>query len=126
MLIYTWNTLINVGSWLKIKSRVRKVRVFYIYFCFQYAGSVDEHFAKSLGDSKWKAIKSKNDSVDDHFAKALGETTWRLIKAETEIAENSAAGATSSSSATAATSAHTGTSLSAPVASWNQSTSDLT
>ncbi|XP_025108125.1 transcription cofactor vestigial-like protein 4 isoform X2 [Pomacea canaliculata] len=80
-------------------------------------GSVDEHFAKSLGDSKWKAIKSKNDSVDDHFAKALGETTWRLIKAESEIAENSAAGATSSSSATAATSAHTGTSLSAPVAS---------
>ncbi|XP_064605026.1 transcription cofactor vestigial-like protein 4 isoform X2 [Liolophura sinensis] len=55
-------------------------------------GSVDDHFAKSLGDSTWSQIKAKNDpvpfdmfsgSVDDHFAKALGDT-WLRIKAEKE------------------------------------------
>lgn len=54
-------------------------------------GSVDDHFAKSLGNSTWTALKSKKDpvnelftgSVDDHFAKALGDT-WLRIKAEKE------------------------------------------
>ncbi|XP_067683360.1 transcription cofactor vestigial-like protein 4 isoform X1 [Haliotis asinina] len=54
-------------------------------------GSVDDHFAKSLGDTTWTAIKAKSDpvkdmfagSVDDHFAKALGDT-WLRIKAEKE------------------------------------------
>lgn len=49
--------------------------------------SVDDHFAKSLGNSTWSAIKAKRDesteSVDDHFAKALGDT-WHRIKAEKE------------------------------------------
>ncbi|XP_069141593.1 uncharacterized protein [Argopecten irradians] len=55
-------------------------------------GSVDDHFAKSLGNSTWSAIKAKNDpkqemlpgTVDDHFAKALGGETWQRIKAEKE------------------------------------------
>ena len=54
-------------------------------------GSVDDHFAKSLGNSTWTALKAKKDpvnelftgSVDDHFAKALGDT-WLRIKAEKE------------------------------------------
>lgn len=58
-------------------------------------GSVDDHFAKSLGNSTWSAIKAKNDpihdlfpgSVDDHFAKALGDT-WLRIKAEKESGIN--------------------------------------
>lgn len=49
-------------------------------------GSVDDHFARALGDSTWSALKPKNDqseaaapnSVDDHFAKALGDTWLRL------------------------------------------------
>lgn len=49
--------------------------------------SVDDHFAKSLGNSTWSAIKAKRDestdSVDDHFTKALGDT-WHRIKAEKE------------------------------------------
>ncbi|KAK6175594.1 hypothetical protein SNE40_014022 [Patella caerulea] len=57
------------------------------------AGSVDDHFAKSLGDTTWTAIKAKNDlvaldmftgTVDDHFAKALGGETWLKIKAKKE------------------------------------------
>ena len=56
-----------------------------------FAGSVDDHFAKSLGNSTWTALKAKKDpvnelftgSVDDHFAKALGDT-WLRIKAEKE------------------------------------------
>ncbi|ESO91301.1 hypothetical protein LOTGIDRAFT_228776 [Lottia gigantea] len=56
-------------------------------------GTVDDHFAKSLGDTTWTAIKAKNDlvaldlfsgTVDDHFAKALGGDTWLRIKAEKE------------------------------------------
>ncbi|CAG2205076.1 uncharacterized protein LOC143045237 isoform X1 [Mytilus galloprovincialis] len=55
-------------------------------------GSVDDHFAKSLGNSTWTALKAKKDpvnelftgSVDDHFAKALGGDTWLRIKAEKE------------------------------------------
>lgn len=53
-------------------------------------GSVDDHFARALGDSTWSALKAKNEqeapmpgSVDDHFAKALGDT-WLRIKAERE------------------------------------------
>ena len=53
------------------------------------AGSVDDHFAKSLG-AKWKQMNSEPeasdvfpDSVDDHFAKALGPA-WLRIKAEKE------------------------------------------
>ncbi|XP_029633410.1 putative uncharacterized protein DDB_G0277255 isoform X1 [Octopus sinensis] len=49
--------------------------------------SVDDHFARSLGNSTWTNLKSKTDvlieSVDDHFAKALGDT-WHRIKAEQE------------------------------------------
>lgn len=89
--------------------------------------SVDDHFAKALGDSTWKAIKSQNDpsldvftgSVDDHFAKALGATTWRRIKAETEISENSNASSSSNNtngSTTTSATPHSSSSLSAPVA----------
>lgn len=53
---------------------------------------MDDHFAKSLGNSTWTALKAKKDpvnelftgSVDDHFAKALGGDTWLRIKAEKE------------------------------------------
>ncbi|ELU09700.1 hypothetical protein CAPTEDRAFT_226156 [Capitella teleta] len=52
-------------------------------------GSVDDHFAKSLGET-WTKIKEKNDpqnqggtwSVDDHFAKALGDTWFRIKKSK--------------------------------------------
>jgi hypothetical protein len=55
----------------------------------QFSGSVDDHFAKSLGET-WTKIKEKNDpqnqngtwSVDDHFAKALGDTWFRIKKAK--------------------------------------------
>lgn len=51
-------------------------------------GSVDDHFAKSLGSNMWSALKAKNDpevqTVDDHFAKALGTSTWLRIKKEKE------------------------------------------
>ena len=55
------------------------------------AGSVDDHFARALGNRTWSELKAKNDSdestqpgsVDDHFAKALGDT-WLKIKAEKE------------------------------------------
>ncbi|XP_076447355.1 uncharacterized protein LOC143284529 isoform X2 [Babylonia areolata] len=103
-------------------------------------GSVDDHFAKALGDSTWKALKSHSDlapeiftgSVDDHFAKALGATTWRRIKAETEHSENSstavhncnpttASNSTTSNSpghtSSSSSPSHSGTSLSAPVTS---------
>ncbi|GAB1600260.1 putative uncharacterized protein DDB_G0277255 [Argonauta hians] len=54
--------------------------------------SVDDHFARSLGNSTWTNLKSKTDvlteSVDDHFAKALGDT-WHRIKAEQENHYNS-------------------------------------
>lgn len=54
-------------------------------------GSVDDHFARALGDSTWLALKAKNDqpevpamnSVDDHFAKALGDT-WLKLKDKKE------------------------------------------
>jgi hypothetical protein len=76
------------------------------------AGTVDDHFAKSLGGATWNRIKRTFDqttletnslngtysssyshdqrlvsapsSVDDHFAKALGEEAWFKIKADTE------------------------------------------
>jgi hypothetical protein len=53
------------------------------------SGSVDDHFAKSLGQT-WTRLKSQTSqtspeakspepgSVDDHFAKALGETWFKL------------------------------------------------
>lgn len=51
-------------------------------------GSVDDHFAKSLGSNMWSALKKQNDpevgTVDDHFAKALGTSTWLRIKKEKE------------------------------------------
>nr|XP_022298855.1 vacuolar protein-sorting protein BRO1-like isoform X2 [Crassostrea virginica] len=51
-------------------------------------GSVDDHFAKSLGSNMWSALKAQNDpevqTVDDHFAKALGTSTWLRIKKEKE------------------------------------------
>lgn len=51
-------------------------------------GTVDDHFAKSLGSNMWSALKAKNDpdvqTVDDHFAKALGTSTWLRIKKEKE------------------------------------------
>ncbi|XP_064633147.1 uncharacterized protein LOC135491302 isoform X2 [Lineus longissimus] len=69
-------------------------------------GSVDDHFAKSLGQ-KWTEIKAKNDnldldisigSVDDHFAKALGDT-WHKIKAQHDGCKNSACSSPPSSPA---------------------------
>ena len=62
------------------------------------SGSIDDHFAKSLG-ATWTQLKSTNDddgsdqcssdnemdvadvNVEDHFAKALGET-WQKIKSK--------------------------------------------
>ena len=47
--------------------------------------SVDDHFAKALGDT-WRQIQTsrlkddKTTKVDDHFSKALGET-WTKIQA---------------------------------------------
>ncbi|KAI0208970.1 hypothetical protein LSAT2_006384 [Lamellibrachia satsuma] len=49
------------------------------------AGSVDDHFAKSLG-ATWNKLKEQDEtdmdvrsgSVDDHFAKALGDTWFKL------------------------------------------------
>lgn len=50
--------------------------------------SVDDHFAKALGDTTWKQIqnsrlketeKSTTKHVDDHFSKALGDT-WKKIQ----------------------------------------------
>lgn len=54
-------------------------------------GTVDDHFAKSLGNSTWSQLKAKSDpiqdfltgSVDEHFTKALGDT-WLRIKSEKE------------------------------------------
>ncbi|KAL5014440.1 hypothetical protein ScPMuIL_008710 [Solemya velum] len=54
-------------------------------------GTVDDHFAKSLGNTTWSQIKAQSDpiqdfltgSVDDHFTKALGDT-WLRIKSEKE------------------------------------------
>lgn len=46
--------------------------------------SVDDHFAKALGDT-WRQIQTsrlkddKTTKVDDHFSKALGET-WKKIQ----------------------------------------------
>ena len=54
--------------------------------CFRFLGTVDEHFAKALGQQTWKQIQVQNEaakddeSVDDHFTKALGDT-WLRIKA---------------------------------------------
>lgn len=51
--------------------------------------SVDDHFAKALGDTTWKQIQSSRlketekitstKHVDDHFSKALGDT-WKKIQ----------------------------------------------
>ncbi|KAK2151310.1 hypothetical protein LSH36_367g00021 [Paralvinella palmiformis] len=50
-------------------------------------GNVDDHFAKSLGET-WTQLNAQKQSsltgtVDDHFAKALGDT-WYKIKAKVE------------------------------------------
>ncbi|WAR25461.1 VGLL4-like protein [Mya arenaria] len=63
-------------------------------------GSVDDHFARALGDSTWSALKAKTGpgeppepgSVDDHFTKALGDT-WLKLKAEKDPAPRSQGGA---------------------------------
>ena len=71
------------------------------------SGSVDDHFAKSLG-ATWTQIKAQNDpvqldvfpdSVDDHFAKALGDT-WLRIKAEKEGSSSNTNSAPSSPGST--------------------------
>ena len=62
-----------------------------MFFHIFSPGNVDDHFAKSLGDTwtKLKAQKEARDTnmltgtVDDHFAKALGDT-WYKIKAQRE------------------------------------------
>lgn len=51
--------------------------------------SVDDHFAKALGDTTWKQIQNSRlketekitttKHVDDHFSKALGDT-WKKIQ----------------------------------------------
>lgn len=57
------------------------------------SGAVDDHFAKSLGQT-WTKLKSQNvqtdfvmpqpGSVDDHFAKALGQETWFKLRVKKE------------------------------------------
>lgn len=54
------------------------------------AHSVDDHFARALGDKIWTELKAKKDppevlpdSVDEHFAKALGASTWKKLRGET-------------------------------------------
>ena len=51
-------------------------------------GSIDEHFARSLGKF-WPLSNATNEEntssitesvVDDHFAKALGATTWERLR----------------------------------------------
>ncbi|CAF4897793.1 unnamed protein product [Pieris macdunnoughi] len=46
--------------------------------------SVDDHFAKALGDT-WRQLQTKkpDQGVDDHFSKALGDT-WKKIQTKHE------------------------------------------
>ena len=59
------------------------------FFIPSFSGSIDDHFAKSLG-STWTQLQHSSDegstdamdvTVEDHFAKALGET-WEKINAK--------------------------------------------
>ena len=61
----------------------------YVFFLLD-AHSVDDHFARALGDKIWTELKAKKDppevlpdSVDEHFAKALGASTWKKLRGET-------------------------------------------
>ncbi|XP_055881209.1 uncharacterized protein LOC106052259 isoform X2 [Biomphalaria glabrata] len=55
--------------------------------------SVDDHFARALGDQMWTEIKARSEpqidpgTVDAHFAKALGATMWKKLKAETKLVD---------------------------------------
>ncbi|XP_013414693.1 uncharacterized protein LOC106176732 isoform X2 [Lingula anatina] len=62
------------------------------------SASVDDHFARALGNSTWSEIKAKKEpvqldilagSVDDHFTKALGDQ-WLKIKADKELTRKEA------------------------------------
>ncbi|KAK3767588.1 hypothetical protein RRG08_003849 [Elysia crispata] len=59
--------------------------------------SVDDHFARALGDQMWTEIKARSetasldgltDTVDAHFAKALGANMWRKLKEENKVGED--------------------------------------
>ncbi|GFO07457.1 transcription cofactor vestigial-like protein 4 [Plakobranchus ocellatus] len=59
--------------------------------------SVDDHFARALGDQMWTEIKARSevvpldgltDTVDAHFAKALGANMWKKLKAENKVVED--------------------------------------
>ena len=61
------------------------------------AGSVDDHFARALGDQMWTEIKARSeiasldgltDTVDAHFAKALGANMWKKLKEENKVVED--------------------------------------
>ncbi|RUS77095.1 hypothetical protein EGW08_015150 [Elysia chlorotica] len=58
--------------------------------------SVDDHFARALGDQMWTEIKARSetasldgltDTVDAHFAKALGANMWKKLKEENKAGE---------------------------------------
>ncbi|CAL1534872.1 unnamed protein product [Lymnaea stagnalis] len=58
--------------------------------------SVDDHFARALGDQMWTEIKARSEpavealsgTVDAHFAKALGANMWKKLKAENKLPED--------------------------------------
>ncbi|GFR98386.1 transcription cofactor vestigial-like protein 4 [Elysia marginata] len=59
--------------------------------------SVDDHFARALGDQMWTEIKARSeiasldgltDTVDAHFAKALGANMWKKLKEENKMVED--------------------------------------
>uniref|UniRef100_A0A0B7A4S3 Transcription cofactor vestigial-like protein 4 n=1 Tax=Arion vulgaris TaxID=1028688 RepID=A0A0B7A4S3_9EUPU len=59
--------------------------------------SVDDHFARALGDQMWTEIKARSEpppldslpgSVDAHFAKALGAAMWKKLKAENKLVDD--------------------------------------
>lgn len=57
-----------------------------IDLCCISLGTVDDHFAKALGNKTWNKLKNDDKSptdsdVDDHFAKALG-ATWHQIQSQ--------------------------------------------
>ncbi|KAH9518969.1 hypothetical protein Btru_008811 [Bulinus truncatus] len=55
--------------------------------------SVDDHFARALGDQMWTEIKARSEpsgdpsTVDAHFAKALGASMWKKLKAENKLVD---------------------------------------
>lgn len=68
-----------------------------IVFLYSLIGSVDDHFARALGDQMWTEIKARSEppsfdslpgSVDAHFAKALGAAMWKKLKAENKLADD--------------------------------------